>query len=284
MYKLINKSSNTYNDFFISLWFDPDLGNARDDLVGCDTLNDIFFSYNDGPDDDYGSAPPAFGARLISGPPFYSFMKFMYATDPISPTWTYQYMNGLDASTGGNPLANGTRYMHPGDPVASTGDLDFKSSDRRMMGTFGPIDFAPNDTQQIIVKLAVGQGDNQFASITHLKQVLNSNPPLDSDNDGVPNSTDNCPYAHNPTQTDFDGDGTGDACCCVGNRGDLNDDGSDANILDLNFAVNRIFRGGSSSNCPMESDVNNDGGILNILDLNFLVNRIFRGGPAPGPC
>jgi hypothetical protein len=34
----------------------------------------------------------------------------------------------------------------------------------------------------------------------------------DPDGDGVPNLADNCPGAANPTQTNFDGDGRGDAC------------------------------------------------------------------------
>jgi hypothetical protein len=34
----------------------------------------------------------------------------------------------------------------------------------------------------------------------------------DSDGDGVPDHTDNCPFTVNPTQTDGDGDGVGDAC------------------------------------------------------------------------
>ncbi|HEX2896849.1 MAG TPA: SBBP repeat-containing protein, partial [candidate division Zixibacteria bacterium] len=72
--------------------------------------------------------------------------------------------------------------------------------------------------------------------------------------------------------------------CCILNRGDCNNDGTDANILDLNFLVNRIFRGGASAVCPEEADVNSDGTPQNILDLNYLVNRIFRGGPAPGAC
>lgn len=72
--------------------------------------------------------------------------------------------------------------------------------------------------------------------------------------------------------------------CCVGVRGDVNGDGIDVNILDLNFMVDRIFRGGPASGCPNEADVNSDGTSANILDLNFLVNRIFRGGLAPGAC
>ncbi|MCX5895024.1 MAG: thrombospondin type 3 repeat-containing protein, partial [Proteobacteria bacterium] len=34
----------------------------------------------------------------------------------------------------------------------------------------------------------------------------------DSDNDGIPNESDNCKYTPNPDQTDADGDGVGDAC------------------------------------------------------------------------
>lgn len=72
--------------------------------------------------------------------------------------------------------------------------------------------------------------------------------------------------------------------CCIGSRGDVNGDGIDANILDLTYAVDRIFRGGPAAPCPEEGDINSDGAPTNILDLTFLVDRIFRGGPAPGSC
>ena len=75
-----------------------------------------------------------------------------------------------------------------------------------------------------------------------------------------------------------------DLSCCVGNRGDFNGDGVDANILDLTYVVDRIFRGGSASVCPEEADINNDGTPANVLDLTFLVDWIFRGGPAPDSC
>ncbi len=67
--------------------------------------------------------------------------------------------------------------------------------------------------------------------------------------------------------------------CCSGVRGDINGDGRDGSILDLNFLVNYIFRmSGNPGLCPRESDVNGDGSSAEILDLNYLVNRIFRGG------
>jgi len=37
-------------------------------------------------------------------------------------------------------------------------------------------------------------------------------PEQDSDGDGIPDQSDNCPYAYNPDQADSDGDGFGDAC------------------------------------------------------------------------
>jgi hypothetical protein len=71
--------------------------------------------------------------------------------------------------------------------------------------------------------------------------------------------------------------------CCIGNRGDVNGDGKNANILDLTYIVDFIFRGGPCMGCPEEADISGDGN-FNILDLTELVNFIFRSGTAPGPC
>lgn len=63
--------------------------------------------------------------------------------------------------------------------------------------------------------------------------------------------------------------------------GDINNDGTGTNILDLNFLVNYIFRFGP---VPANFLASNCDGILgspDILDLTCVVNYLFREGPDP---
>ncbi len=192
-YQIYNKGTLTLADMFVSLWADPDLGNAGDDLVGSDTVLSLGYCYNEGNDSDYGSDPPAVGFDFFQGPLIFtgdnadtarmwdttfvgylnmgmtSFNKYINGTDPQNLTWTYQYMNGLDASLNGAPLANGTKFYGPGDPTTGVGDLDFASSDRRYMLTTGPFNFAPGDSTEILAAVIVGQGGDRLSSISVLK-------------------------------------------------------------------------------------------------------------------
>src|SRR4051794_6552320 len=61
---------------------------------------------------------------------------------------------------------------------------------------------APGDT-------TVADGSNGSGSA-----VLDAGPdaPTDTDNDGIPDSLDNCPTVANPDQRDHDVDGRGDVC------------------------------------------------------------------------
>lgn len=56
------------DDCYFGVWADPDLGDHNDDLVGCDVSRNAAYTYNDGPDDIYGSQPPAYFIDFFSGP------------------------------------------------------------------------------------------------------------------------------------------------------------------------------------------------------------------------
>ncbi|MEE9441999.1 MAG: dockerin type I domain-containing protein [candidate division Zixibacteria bacterium] len=265
-YKIFNKGENTINDCYISLWVDPDLGGAWDDLVGCDTTSNIFFCYNAGEDDEfYGNTVPALGFKVLAGPLVPSpgnqavfdgkfltdfknlgmsaFQKYIRGTDPFNFIETYRYMQGLNKM--GEPYiydGQPVKYMHSGDPVSGIGDLDSNEIDHRMMGTTGPITMLPGDSQYVLIKMAVGQGTDHLNSITVMKEILNSG-----------------------LQLLLTGDVNGDA---------------KLNVADAVFLINRVFRNGIAPSNLNNNDVNCDGKI-NIGDAVFLINHIFRNGPAP---
>lgn len=194
---IINKGGNTLDSTFVSLWADPDLGDASDDLVGCDTTLSVGYCYNEaGGDGIYGAAPPAVGFDFFQGPvvegeaedsalfqgewvygmknlPMTSFNKYINGTDPHSFVDTYNYMKGLKPN--GDPVVDPegdtTTFNVAGDPVAGTGWLDENAADRRYMMTSGPFTMLPGDTQEVVAAIVVGQGADRLKSITAMKQV-----------------------------------------------------------------------------------------------------------------
>lgn len=71
-YRIINKSTFRLSDTYFGTWFDPDLGNAQDDIIGCDIPRGLGYCYNALPDDSgpngYGLNPPAVGFDFFQGP------------------------------------------------------------------------------------------------------------------------------------------------------------------------------------------------------------------------
>ncbi|MGA9118012.1 MAG: T9SS type A sorting domain-containing protein [Bacteroidota bacterium] len=152
---LINKSGAPVDSMFIAQWSDPDVGDAGDDFIGCDTVRQMGFAYNGGPVDAmYGAAVPALGFTLIQGPrvvspgdsalfhekviPGYKNLRmsaFAFFTqgnlayvDPVQgpggDTQWYNAMGGhtitgaqfLDPANGSQP----TKFCLSGDPVKAT--------------------------------------------------------------------------------------------------------------------------------------------------------------------
>jgi len=68
---VINKGGDDLVDTYMGLWSDPDLGNAGDDLVGCNVELGMGYVWNDGPDTYYDNldiGTPAAGYDFFQGP------------------------------------------------------------------------------------------------------------------------------------------------------------------------------------------------------------------------
>lgn len=196
-FKISNKGSNVLTNMYVSLWADPDLGGAGDDLVGSDSLLSLGYCYNaDNDDAAYGAAPPAVGYDFFQGPldstgnladtaimwgqiypgnrnlPMSSFNKYINGTDPHTDLETYNYMQGLNKD--GTPYVFGgdtLTFFHSGDPVAGTGDIDANPADRRYMLTTGPFTFRPGDSTEVVAAIIAAQGSDRLTSITRLKEI-----------------------------------------------------------------------------------------------------------------
>ncbi len=74
-FEIINRSTYTLQETYMSLWTDPDLGGSKDDYIGCDVQRGLGYCYNgDNYDEDnsgafgYGDQPPAIGIDFFQGP------------------------------------------------------------------------------------------------------------------------------------------------------------------------------------------------------------------------
>jgi hypothetical protein len=71
-YRIINKSTFRLTNTYFSTWFDADLGNYLDDIIGSDIPRGLGYVYNADIDDEgpigYGVNPPAIGFDFFQGP------------------------------------------------------------------------------------------------------------------------------------------------------------------------------------------------------------------------
>lgn len=180
-FRIINRGTSTLSALRVALWADPDLGEATDDLVGCDPNLSLGYCYNaTNSDFVYGTAPPAVGFDMMRAPsrapapfPMRAFNGYVNGAGPQDSTETYRLMQGLqeDGSVMIDPVVLlPTTFQLPGDPVAGTGWIDGSPGDRRLMLTSGAFDLPGGQADELVFAVLVAQGSNRLDSVTRLKQ------------------------------------------------------------------------------------------------------------------
>ncbi|HET7496817.1 MAG TPA: hypothetical protein VFM00_00800 [Candidatus Eisenbacteria bacterium] len=185
-WKIINKGANTLDSTYVSVWSDPDLGGATDDLVGCDTTLSLGYCYNATNSDGlYGATPPAVGYDFFKGPSvagnplgMTSFNKYVNGTDPSSQVETYSYMSGLNKDGSPIHVLNDTTLaitkfqvsgLNLNAASTATNWLDSNPGDRRLQLSSGPFTMAPGDTQEVVTAIIIGQGTDRISSVSDMK-------------------------------------------------------------------------------------------------------------------
>lgn len=160
---VINKGNRPWTRTYMGVVVDPDLGDANDDYIGCDTVLNMGYCYNaDNNDPTYGQAPPAFGMDYFKSPIIRStndtlgLTSFVFFTNTGSspppceadpngePYPAYLMLRGLkkDSSNFMNPLASPpvpTFFVYPGDPETNSGWTEVKGSMQNCGGNTGTI-------------------------------------------------------------------------------------------------------------------------------------------------
>lgn len=186
-FELINKGGIVLDSCYVGLWDDPDMGDASDDLVACDTTLSLGYCYNGGPTDaTYGTTPPAIGMDFFQGPevpvgsgnylPMTSFSYYWNGApdpygDPEDAIQGYNFLRGFlsDGSVLLDHEGNPTKFAFAGDPVTGSGHLDSSPADRRFLMASGPFTLNPNDRQVIVGAKIIAPGTDNLSAVTALR-------------------------------------------------------------------------------------------------------------------
>ncbi|MBK8552955.1 MAG: T9SS type A sorting domain-containing protein [Ignavibacteria bacterium] len=197
-FRIINRSSNVWNNFYAGIYTDDDLGNATDDRISPDSSLNISYTYNSTNNDGvYGAAPPAISFNVLSGNISYtgsnndSVILYRPVTSNnriVKRGYKNLYLTSYNPFLNGNPLisppVNDREYFNVLQGLKKDGsvwinsmtnlptgfpDQNFGAGDFKFLISSGPANVNPGDTQTIIVAQLVAKGANNLQSITSLK-------------------------------------------------------------------------------------------------------------------
>ncbi len=120
--------SGKFDSVYFGIWDDPDIGDPVDDLGGCDTLLNLGYFYNSGPDYEYGNNPPAFGTKFLAGP--YAYIPGETFID-INGNGTYDdgIDTPLDTAIVNKGEVLGTQYYPGAKNLSITSYIKYRAGD-----------------------------------------------------------------------------------------------------------------------------------------------------------
>jgi Secretion system C-terminal sorting domain len=182
-YDIYNRSKNDYNSVYLGNWIDMDVGNGADNYIGCDSVNNYWYTCDARPYDPngtgqyggekgYGYSPPAQSLAYMCD----TMTHFMYYNNDFSqqgnPLTAYEYYDYLENiwidsthSTYGRVGYAGnipTNYMYSGNPFTLAGWSEVSAGnqpgDRRGMSSTGPYTFKAATEKSLDLALVFSQG------------------------------------------------------------------------------------------------------------------------------
>ena len=203
-YTIVNRANLPQDSMKVGFFLDADLGNPADDYVGCDSVNNIMYSYNGtlfdsglGAIRGYGNNTPAVGVKFTSDPMetmVYYNIGAASNGDPTTKQHWLNYMNakwknGQNVKYGGDGFNSSgvssinTTHMYTGDPFARIGwtELDPGAAqvsnapgDRRLFGSVPYFSLQPNERKTIEIALGFGRTNDTTSQIAqNVSELIN---------------------------------------------------------------------------------------------------------------
>jgi|GEM_PF-3242057 len=168
-FTFVNKSDKTIEDFYIGYQCDTDIGDSKDDAMGCAPDLNLGFVYNYFQEDEiYGNITPVMGIQAVnvSKNKYGEINKISSFVNPepyIDPhidldynyeyLWTYNTLSGLSKYTGESFTNNegvATKYLFAGNPYHNTGwnynpEDEVLAGDVKLQLNAGPFDIKPGE-------------------------------------------------------------------------------------------------------------------------------------------
>lgn len=201
-WEIVNKSQDVWEDAYIGLHSDPDVGDANNDLSGSDSTLNMVYCF-DHSARNYYHDNFAVGYILLESPlissagdtattwqgkrinfrnaPVYAprieklssegWGEAIY-TNSRTATIIYNRLRCLnfDGNPAIDPITNKiSHWAFSGDPVSGTGWLYETPLDQRMMLSTGPVTLAPGDTAALMIAIACVGKKDQLNTIVDLK-------------------------------------------------------------------------------------------------------------------